>query len=320
MNESSEMAKDRWIAIVNPNAGVRKAGQEWPAVSDLLSNAGVDFRSAFTEFPGHADQLVAEAIKEGFRNVIVAGGDGTLNEVANGIFKQPYCEPSEITVGMIPIGSGNDWCRTLGIPIQFRESVEIIREKRTLLQDVGKVQYSYDEQSCIRYFLNVAGLGYDALVAHKTNLQKLKGMGGPLSYLYFVFASLLQFRFPDAVVTIDGCEVFRGDLFSMNVGICKYSGNGMMQVPYAIPDDGLLDVTLIRKTSKLTAIRYATKLYDGTLVNLPIVSTYRGKIVTVESSKQIFMEVDGESVGYTPFTFGILPQALRVVCGKYKRW
>jgi diacylglycerol kinase family enzyme len=133
--------------------------------------------------------------------------------------------------------------------------------------------------------------------------------------MYFVFASLFQYRFIDAVIEIDGRSAFRGEVFSMNVGICRYNGGGMMQVPHAIADDGLLDVTLIKKTSKWMVVRYARKLFDGSLVDLPMVETFRGKTIRIRSTGKLFLETDGESMGHTPFTFEVLPQHLRIVTG-----
>jgi diacylglycerol kinase (ATP) len=163
--------------------------------------------------------------------------------------------------------------------------------------------------------MNIAGMGYDALVAKKTNLLKEKGKGTPLAYMYFVFASLLQWQFIEAVIEVDNQQVFKGEIFSMNVGICKYNGGGMMQVPDAIPDDGLMDVTLIKKASKFLVIRYANKLFDGSLIKLPFVSTYKGKSIRIRSVGKIYLEADGESLGHTPFVYEIQPLALRVVTG-----
>jgi YegS/Rv2252/BmrU family lipid kinase len=254
-------------------------------------------------------------IEKGYRNIAVVGGDGTMNEVVNGIFSQKTAPPSEVCLGMIPVGTGNDWCRTFGVPFDYKAAIEIIQRKKTFFQDVGKINYFNKEVPFIRYFMNIAGMGYDALVAKKTNNFKEKGKGGPLAYFYFVFASLFQYKFPEAVIEVDGQLVFKGEIFSMNVGICKYNGGGMMQVPFAIPDDGLLDVTLIKKTSKLMVIRYTRKLYDGTLVNLPFVSTYTGKIIRIRSKGRIYLEADGESLGHTPFVYEILPRSLQVVVG-----
>jgi diacylglycerol kinase (ATP) len=315
MTNPVHIPADKWLIIVNPNAGVGKGGRDWQGISHLLNAVNINHLCVLTEHRVHANLIAREFIGEGYRNIAVVGGDGTMNEVVNGIFTQDFCHPSEITVGMIPVGSGNDWCRTFGIPFEYQKAVEILVKKETTLQDVGTVTYFHREEQHSRYFVNVAGMGYDALVAKKTNLQKDKGKGGPLVYLYFVFASLFQFRFPDAVITVDEKEVFNGDIFSMNVGICKFNGGGMMQVPFAVPDDGFLDVTLIRKTSKFMVIRHTTKLYDGTLVNLPFVSTCRGTAINMQSSKKIYLEVDGESLGHTPFSFGIIPRALKVVRG-----
>jgi len=161
--------------------------------------------------------------------------------------------------------------------------------------------------------MNVAGMGYDALVAKKTNLLKEKGLGGPLAYFYFVFASLFQYKFIDAVIRVDEETAYDGGVFSMNVGICKYNGGGMKQVPHAIPDDGLLDVTLIKKASKMYVIRNASKLYDGSHINLKPVQTFRGKSVEISSPGKIYLEADGESLGHSPLRFEILPQTLKVI-------
>jgi diacylglycerol kinase family enzyme len=163
--------------------------------------------------------------------------------------------------------------------------------------------------------MNIAGMGYDALVAKKTNLFKEKGNGSPLVYLYFVFAGLMQYKFIQATIEIDDKIVFDNDIFSMNAGICKYNGGGMMQVPFAVPDDGLIDFTLIKKAPKWKVIRYASWLYDGTLVKLPFVSTFQGKKISVRSTGNVYLEADGESLGHTPIDFQVLPRSLKVVVG-----
>jgi diacylglycerol kinase family enzyme len=216
---------------------------------------------------------------------------------------------------MIPVGSGNDWCRMFSIPFDYQKAIHVLKQKKVFLQDAGKVTYYHKDDQVKRYFMNVAGMGYDALVAKKTNLLKEKGVGGQLTYLYFVFASLFQYKFIEAVIEVDGKLAFRGEIFSMNVGICKYNGGGMKQVPFAIPDDGLLDVTLIKKTSKWMVVRYARKLFDGSLVDLPMVDTYKGEIIRIRSTGKVFLETDGESLGHSPFIFEVLPRCIRIVTG-----
>jgi diacylglycerol kinase (ATP) len=307
---------EKWLMIVNPNAGVKRGTRDWPRILHLLREEGVGFDFRLTTGRGHAIALAKEAVADGYRSVCVVGGDGTLNETLNGIMGQEEVAPEQIAIGMIPVGTGNDWCRMFHVPFDYRKAIHILKENRTCLQDAGKVTYFHGEERKSRYFMNVAGMGYDALVAKKTNLLKEKGLGGPLTYFYFVFASLFQYRFMEAVIEVDGQTVFRGEIFSMNVGICKYSGGGMMQVPHAVPDDGLLDVTLIRKAPKWIVIRHARKLYDGSLTDLPMVDTFRGEVIRIRSTGRIYLETDGESLGHTPFTFEVLPRHIRVVHGQ----
>jgi len=315
MTNSIPIPSDKWLIIVNPNAGVKKGVRDWPLISRLLNSAGISHLCVLTEHRNHANKLVGEFIEEGYRNIAVVGGDGTMNEVVNGIFQQQHVSPSEIILGMIPVGTGNDWCRTFEIPFDYKAAIEILKKKKIFLQDVGKIGYFKNQEQLQRYFINIAGMGYDALVAKKTNISKENGRGGPLTYLFFVFSSLFQYKFIEAVIDIDDQQVFKGEMFSMNIGICKYNGGGMMQVPGAIPDDGLFDVTLIKKAPKWMVIRHASKLYDGTLVNLPIVSTFRGTSIRIRSVGKIYLEADGESLGHSPFVYEILPQSLKVVVG-----
>lgn len=299
--------------IVNPNAGVKKGTKDWPKILRLLRDEKVDFEFRLTTGRGDATTLAAQAIREGYRNLCVVGGDGTLNEVLNGLMAQQVTAPAEVTLGMIPVGTGNDWCREFGIPFDYRKAIHILKQKKTTLQDAGKVSFFHHDTQEVRWFMNVAGMGYDALVAKKTNLLKDRGHGGPLTYLYFIFASLFQYRFIEAVIEVDGETAFKGEIFSMNVGICRYSGGGMLQVPNAVPDDGLLDVTVIKKAPKWMVIRHVGKLYDGTLTHLSIVETFRGKSVRIRSTGRLFLETDGESLGHSPFVFEISERVLKIV-------
>lgn len=305
-----------WLIIVNPNAGVKKGTRDWPGILKTLTREGIPFEYRLTTGKLDAINLARKGVEEGFTRFCVVGGDGTLNEVLNGLVRQDFVPVDQLLLGIIPVGTGNDWCRTFNIPFDYKKAVHLLKEPRILVQDIGKVTYYHNEILHENLFMNVAGMGYDALVAKKTNLLKEKGRGSPLTYLYFVFAGLLQYKFMEAVIEVDGEVFYKGEIFSMNIGICKYNGSGMMQVPFAIPDDGLLDLMLIKKAPKWMVIRYANKLYDGSLVDLPIVMTARGKSIRIRSVGKIYLETDGESLGHTPFTFGIESVRLKVVAGK----
>lgn len=181
-------------------------------------------------------------------------------------------------------------------------------------QDVGYITFHTKDGEQKRHFVNVSGMGYDALVALKTNKMKDKGRGGTLAYIYNIFSGLFQYQNTHFDITVDRKKVFSGKVLSMNLGICKYNGGGLMQVPDAIPDDGLLDVTVIRGISKFAIVRNVAKLYDGSFIKLKFVEQYRGASCTIISRPKgiVQLEADGESLGHSPLEFSVIPTALNV--------
>ncbi len=305
----------KYYVIVNPNAGKRKGEKDWNQISALLTEVGFEYEYVFTQAKNHAIHLSFDAISKGYKHIIVTGGDGTLNEVVNGILSQELVPSPEIKLGMIPVGTGNDWGRMYGISKNYAEAIHTIKESKTFIQDAGKVEYYENGKKQSRYFINIAGIGYDALVAKKTNKMKEKGSGGPFSYLINLFLGLLQYKFASLTLNIDGEERFRGKIFSMCVGLCKYNGGGMMQLPNAIPDNGLFDITLIKKASKFKVITNIKNLYDGSFVSLKEVETYTGKKVEIyaSNSKPLLLEADGESLGESPFSFEMIPKSICII-------
>ena len=301
-----------WLVIVNPNAGKRNGEKDWHIIEGLLKSKNITYKSLFTQDKHHAITLAKENITEEYKNIIVVGGDGTLNEVINGIFLQDKFSTTEITLGMINVGTGNDWGRMYDIPQSYKEAIEVIKNNKTFVQDAGLVKYNNSEGKQSRYFVNMAGMGFDAQVARRTNEQKEEGKGNAFSYLINIFAALWSHIDKYSEIQIDNHK-FKGKIFSMNVGICKYNGNGMKQAPNAIPDDGLFDMTIIKKLGKFKVIKNVKKLYDGSFVKLPEVNTYQGKSISINSNTKIFLEADGESLGHTPFEFEIVPKSIKVI-------
>ncbi len=306
---------EEWKVIVNPNAGINKGEKDWAEISSLLKKYDINFSHIFTKKIGDAIELTKEFIKEGYRKFIAVGGDGTLNEVVNGIFIQDFCSSKEITLASIGIGTGNDWGKTYNLPTNYEELIKIIKTGNTFIQDIGTVEFSNNEKVTNRYFINIAGMGFDASVVKRVNKEKIKGKGGTLSYLRNLLLSLIHYKIKNFEIKIDN-ESINGKLFSLGIGICKYNGNGMKQLPNAIPDDGLLDVTIINKIGKFSVLLNVKNLYDGTFINHPSVNTYTGKTVTLVSNKTVYLEADGETLGHSPCKFGIIPKALNVVIDK----
>lgn len=305
----------QWFVIVNPNAGKRKGEKDWLEIAALLNEAEIDFVNVFTEHKNHAVALTRKYIENGYKNIIAVGGDGTLNEVVNGIFSQAHVPVEEIVLAMIPVGTGNDWCRTFNIPNDYKKAIKVIARRNLFTQDIGSVKYiSSSGNEKVRYFINMAGMGFDALVAKKTNKQKEAGKSNPLSYAINIFSSLFNYKSTKVTIMLDNEKVETG-VFSMSVGICQYNGGGMKQAPGALPDDGLFDLTIIQPIGKFKVMRNVLKLFDGSFTRLPEVSTYRSSKIVIHSNPAMYIEADGESLGHTPFVFSILPRCLNVVTG-----
>ena len=278
---------DKWFVIVNPNAGNRKGERDWKGITRLLAKAGIDYMSCFTGHRGHAMDLTRKYIQAGFRKFIVIGGDGTFNEVVNGIFTQKVTDPSRMLLAIIPVGTGNDWCRMFGIPDDYEKAIEVIVKERIFVQDTGVLQYNdVNGLPEKRYFVNIAGMGFDAMVAEKTNRDKDRGKGNPLLYFVNIFTSLFSYKPTRTKVTLNG-KVIDQDVFSMTAAIGRYNGGGMKQAPDAFPDDGLFDLTIIRKIGKFKVIRNVLRLLDGSYVRLPEVSSFKTPAVRIDSNPPI---------------------------------
>lgn len=307
-----KVIKRNWLVIVNPNAGGRRGEHEWPGIKRLLQNEGIPFDVVFSKAPLHAIVLAEEGIANGYKDIVAVGGDGTLNEVANGVLRQQYCPASEINLGMITVGTGNDWARMVSIPTSFSSAIKVLKEKNTRVQDVCKVTFGTNGSTSERFFVNLAGIGFDAEVVRRTNQEKMNGHSNSMIYLWYLLTTLFSYRSTHLQIKAEDRER-NGEYFDISIGIGKYNGGGMMTVPYAIADDGLLDVTLIRKIGKWEVIRSLPLLFNGKIERNKKVEIFRTRSIEVKSDPPVHLEADGESLGTSPFRFEIVPSALRVI-------
>lgn len=302
----------KWFVILNPHAGSGRGKKDQAEILKRLTKVDFQYELVVSEFPKHIIQLTIDAIGKGFRNLIIAGGDGSLNEVVNGIFQQSACSPEEITVGMIPVGTGNDWIKTFGIPNYYKEAVKILKQGKIMRQDVGRITFTENDGTKTCYFANMAGFGFDAMVATKTNQLKNKGRTGISLYLQALGSSFFNYQTAKTNIIIDGQEIDEL-IFSVSIGIGKYNGGGMMQAPGAIPDNGLFQVTIIRKIGLFGILRNLAGLYSGKFVNDFRVSTFQAKNISISSAQNIAGEADGETLGDNKFGIDIFSQKLSVI-------
>lgn len=304
---------DRWFVIVNPVAGSGRGLIDFPQISRLLRNDDIRHDAVFTEHKHHATELTVTAANQGYRKIIVIGGDGTLNEVVNGLFIQKAVEPCEMLLAVIAVGTGNDWVRTFGIPQHYSEAIRAIREERSFLQDVGTVTYTESHYTQTRYMANVAGLGFDAHVISTFNHLKMKGYKGGWMYLYSILKSYFRYKSSGARIWVDDEVVFNDLMFSLAIGICKYNGGGVQQLPNALADDGLLDLTIIRPVHWWHIVFRLKKLFNGDIYQIGHVIHAQGRKVRIEAAPSIQLETDGELMGGTPVEVNIRQRAIRVV-------
>lgn len=304
---------DRWFVIVNPVAGSGRGLIDFPQISRLLRNDDIRHDAVFTEHKHHATELTVTAANQGYRRIIVIGGDGTLNEVVNGLFIQKAVEPREMLLAVIAVGTGNDWVRTFGIPQHYSEAIRAIREERSFLQDVGTVTYTESHYTQTRYMANVAGLGFDAHVISTFNHLKIKGYKGGWMYLYSILKSYFRYKSSGARIWVDDEVVFNDLMFSLAIGICKYNGGGVQQLPNALADDGLLDLTIIRPVHWWHIVFRLKKLFNGDIYQIGHVIHAQGRKVRIEAAPSIQLETDGELMGGTPVEVNIRQRAIRVV-------
>ena len=305
---------DAWLVILNPHAGVGKGAKDQALIENLLNNHKVHYTLVVSEFPGHAIHLSKDRIIKGYHKIIVAGGDGTLNEVVNGIYSQDVIEPYKLKLGMIPIGTGNDWIRTFGIPLDYNKAIDTILLGNTVKQDVGRIVKKDEKNVETRFFANMTGYGFDAMVAHKANAMKNKGQSGLLLYLYSLLYSYVKYKAIRMHIKIDSGEI-SDQIFSCSIGIGKFNGGGMMQAPDAIPNNGFFQLTVIRKIGIWTLRKNLKGLFDGSFVHDKHVSTHTVSRVELNSKIAIPGEADGENLGFGIYSIDMLPHALNVIYG-----
>jgi len=310
--ETSNEIRTEWMVLINPVAGDHKGRDDWGKISLLLDHHGITYQHHFTEHPRHAIKLGQDSLRQGYRNFIIAGGDGFLHEVVNAIFTQTTVDPKLVTLAMIPVGTGNDWVRTFKIPSDYEAAIKTIRKRKALRHDIGRVFYHVKGEERSSYFINICGMGLDAEVNKRVSADRDRGHLGHLKYQYHIFSALMGYTPTKMTIVIDGKEIHH-EVLSMALGIAQYSGGGMKQLPFAVPDDGIFDLSVIKKATRLKVMRSVHKVYDGSFVELPEVSTYTGKAIQIKSEPKCWIEADGETLGESPFRFEIIPQSLNVI-------
>jgi diacylglycerol kinase (ATP) len=293
--------KNRWIFIINPIAGNGFAMTIVPKLEEMIKKHNVDAEIVFTERSGHAAELSEMYMRRGFRYIIGVGGDGTLNEIARPLVNKP-----DVTIGIIPAGTGNDFIQILGFPGRFGDNDwDTFFKCNAIAMDAGNVNG--------KMFLNGMGLGFDAQVAAEnyTEPGKVK-KGGKNKYIWHIVKTLLFFR-EKRMTVITGNGKHETDCFINTIAIGRRFAGGFFLTPKAIANDGLLDVCMIKKLSLFERFSILLKVPEGKHTTDKRVNYYQTPGITLEFSEVVPFHVDGELYFSKNFDVNIVPGALNTI-------
>jgi len=300
-------APEKTIFLVNPASANGSTGRRWPELARRAAAAGLEGATLFSERQGHLAELAREAALDGAELLVVVGGDGSVNEVANGLAglgRQPE-------VAIVPRGTGWDFSRTFGIPRKVDDAVHVALEGDVRTIDVGRASYrAWDGSDATTSFANVASAGMSGAIAQRAN-ETTKALGGKASYLWATFAVFTGWEATEIEVVVDG-ERRTGRMFDVVVANGRFFGGGLQICPEAEPDDGLFDVLTIGDVTKRDLVQTMPRMYRGTHLPHPKAELLRGSSVTVKSETPLPIELDGEQPGTTPATFEVAAGALRL--------
>lgn len=303
---------DKWFVIINPTSGNGTSKKQWPLIFNELKNQQFEFEFSFTEYEKHSIKLIKKAINEGFKKFICVGGDGTLHNIVNGILSLKSKNISEIKIGIIPIGTGNDWVKTYHIPKDYKKAIEIIKNNYSVKQDIGKI--TLETLKTTIYFNNLAGIGFDGYVVNKVHNYKNLGF---LAYLTGALVSLTSYKKPLLEISFDN-TIIKSKTLMLLIGLCKFSGGGMQLTKNANPADGLFDISFIKNISLFNILGNLPGLFNGKITNHKLVTNYKTSYLKIKvlDTIETYIQADGELIGSGDFTVSILPKALTFIVPK----
>lgn len=285
------------VLIRNPKSGRGKWATSWAEIARSLGEIEVQE----TQAPGHATELARLAVEQGATLIIAAGGDGTVTQVANGLIG------SDAAMAVLPMGTGNDLARTLGIGKSMDRAIAAIQAADSIQMDVGRWRTDLEEG----HFLNIAGMGFDAAVADRIN-QGFRSLKGTTAYLAAVVSTLGKYRAKEVRLTLDGAVVEESIMLAAIANARSYGG-GMIVAPMASVTDGMLDIVLVKEMGKLAFLKAFPSVFKGGHMGHPAVEHYRARSIRLEPRGESPFLIDGELTPCKWAEIEVLPKALKVV-------
>jgi diacylglycerol kinase (ATP) len=299
--------------IINPESNRGRTRKRWGEIREGLRHFVREFKFEFTDKPQHATDIAREAIKDGAELVIGVGGDGTMNEIANGFYEDRRIINPEATLGIVPSGTGCDLVRSLNIPAGLKGALKVISDATAVRMDVGKVRYTAnDGREEDRFFLNIADFGIGGEVVREVTERRLQRRAS--SYVRCLVSTMARYKNKRVSIRVDGKDLPDGEYLIGAVANGKIFGKGMKVAPGAELDDGLFDAVLIRGFRFFEFCRHGWKLMNGSHVTHPKVTVVKGRKVEAwpGEGEKVLLELDGDQLGRLPAVFEIFPRNLLI--------
>jgi YegS/Rv2252/BmrU family lipid kinase len=300
------------FAVINPASDNRGTRKRWPRILSALKEKMGNIEWRFTERPGHATEVVREALRAGENMIISVGGDGTNNEVVNGFFDAGRLINDKAVLCLLPSGTACDFAKALCIRKNIQAAVDVISDGSAKVCDLGKATFrGHDGQTVERYFLNVTDLGIGGETVARVN-RSTKALGPFVSYLYGFIATLIKYENKLVRVVVDDKDLGDNLLKAVAIANGKCCGGGIQVAPFASVDDGLFDILMVRDIGWIDTLRHMPKLYSGKPLRHPKIRWMRGRRVTATSPEEVLIDFDGEQPGMLPASFEVIPHGIRV--------
>lgn len=307
------MASKSITFIVNPHSAMGSTGREWHRIKDMARDSLGPFQSYLTAGPGDATALTRKALLDGAEIVVCVGGDGALNEVVNGFMEEDGPISPGALLGFIPRGTGCDFRKTVSIPREPNKALDLIFGLRAGPIDLGRLSFrDHDGRSACRYFHNITSFGLGGEVDDRVN-RTTKVFGGFISFIWATLISILIYDKKRIRLKVDNGVERKVTTWNVAVANGQYHGGGMLVAPEATVNDGLFHVTVIGDLTVPEVFRNLPNLYNGKILQIEKVNSFRAKRVEAHSDQRVLLDVDGEQPGQLPVVIDIVPNALLLI-------
>lgn len=302
-----------WCILINPFAGKGNTILRTQKIKQALDKAGLNYSAVETQSQEEAKKIVQTALKDGIKAFAVAGGDGSIHLLANILMEQNIVAPSTLTMGIIPVGTGNDWIRTHKIPKNCAKAIQLLKQHKTTKHDIGAIRYiDAQNNKQQRYFINIAGLAYDAYVTLASTRAKSKSQ---LEYLKLILGCAFSFKPRPMQIQADQ-QVLSYPFFNVTIGICKFNGGGTKLVPHAQYDSGKFALTLFKNIKSWEVIVKAPSFYTGGITKHKEAEKRTANSLQIEAinpQKPVYIEADGEFLGKSPIHISMHHKAINII-------